>query len=52
VRSIHIQKIDLYPIALPLVETLKTSFGEEPFKTAILVAPAPISCSGVDRQNH
>lgn len=37
-RSIHIQKIDLYPIALPLVETLKTSFGEEPFKTAILVA--------------
>jgi O-succinylbenzoate synthase len=28
----------LYSIALPLVEKLRTSFGEEPFKVAILVA--------------
>jgi len=27
----------LYPVAMPLVERLGTSFGKEPFKTAILV---------------
>jgi O-succinylbenzoate synthase len=36
-RSIHIRSLTLHEIALPLAETLKTSFGEEPFKTAILV---------------
>ncbi|MDZ4769711.1 MAG: o-succinylbenzoate synthase [Chloroflexota bacterium] len=36
-RPITIKAITLYEIALPLAETLKTSFGEEPFKTAILV---------------
>jgi O-succinylbenzoate synthase len=37
-RSITIKFIQLYPIALPLVERLRTSFGEEPFKVAVLVA--------------
>jgi o-succinylbenzoate synthase len=37
-QAITIEKIDLYPIAMPLVEKLKTSFGEEPFKTAVLVS--------------
>lgn len=37
-RSITIHNIELFPIAAPLVEKLKTSFGEEPFKAAILVA--------------
>jgi O-succinylbenzoate synthase len=36
-RPIHIRTIILHEIALPFVETLRTSFGEEPFKTAILV---------------
>jgi o-succinylbenzoate synthase len=36
-KPITIETIHLYEIAMPLVETLKTSFGEEPFKTAILV---------------
>ncbi len=36
-KSITIETITLYEIAMPLVETLRTSFGEEPFKTAILV---------------
>ncbi|MBL8132916.1 MAG: o-succinylbenzoate synthase [Anaerolineae bacterium] len=36
-RAIHIKGITLYEIALPLAETLRTSFGEEPFKTAVLV---------------
>lgn len=35
--SITIRNITLHQVALPLVEKLKTSFGEEPFKTAILV---------------
>lgn len=34
---ITIRTITLHQVALPLVEKLKTSFGEEPFKTAILV---------------
>jgi len=37
-RSISVQSIDLYPVALPLVEKLRTSFGQEPFKAAVLVA--------------
>jgi O-succinylbenzoate synthase len=37
-QSIKIHGIELFPVALPLVERLKTSFGEEPFKVAILVA--------------
>lgn len=36
-QAITIQRIDAYPIALPLVERLGTSFGKEPFKTAILL---------------
>ncbi|HLU11293.1 MAG TPA: o-succinylbenzoate synthase [Oceanobacillus sp.] len=36
-RSITIKDIVFYPVALPLVERLKTSFGEEPFKTAVIV---------------
>lgn len=34
---ITVKHIDLYAIAMPFVERLRTSFGEEPFKTAILV---------------
>lgn len=36
-KSITIQDVKLYPIALPYVEPLRTSFGEEPFKAAVLV---------------
>jgi O-succinylbenzoate synthase len=36
-KPITIETISLYEVAMPLVETLRTSFGEEPFKTAILV---------------
>ena len=36
-RSITIRSIQQYSIAMPFVETLRTSFGEEPFKTAVLV---------------
>ncbi|MFN8529885.1 MAG: o-succinylbenzoate synthase [Anaerolineae bacterium] len=36
-RSITVKDIRLHSIALPFVEPLRTSFGEEPFKTAILV---------------
>lgn len=36
-QSITIHSVQLYPIALPLVERLRTSFGQEPFKTAILI---------------
>jgi O-succinylbenzoate synthase len=35
-RSITIKQINLYPIAMTLVERLKTSFGEEPFKACVL----------------
>jgi o-succinylbenzoate synthase len=35
--SLTIRKVELYPIAMPLVERLGTSFGKEPFKVAILV---------------
>lgn len=37
-RSITIKDIKLHTLAMPYVERLRTSFGEEPFKTAILVA--------------
>ncbi len=37
-KPITIKSIQLYPIAISLVETLRTSFGEEPFKSAVLVA--------------
>lgn len=36
-RAVTIQSIHLYPIAMPFVERLRTSFGEEPFKVAIIV---------------
>lgn len=36
-RSITIKSIQLYPIAMTLVERLRTSFGQEPFKVGILV---------------
>lgn len=36
-RSTTITDIRLHPIALPYVEPLRTSFGEEPFKACILV---------------
>lgn len=37
-KPITVQDVKLHPIALPLVETLRTSFGEEPYKAAILAA--------------
>ena len=36
-RPITIKEVALYPIAMPFVEPLKTSFGMEPFKGAVLV---------------
>ena len=36
-KSVTIQDIKLHIVALPLVELLKTSFGAEPFKTAIII---------------
>ena len=36
-KSITIREIHLHVVALPLVELLKTSFGAEPYKCAILV---------------
>lgn len=36
-RPITIQTINYYPVALRFVEPLRTSFGEEPFKAAVLV---------------
>ena len=36
-KSVTIQEIKLHVIALPLVELLKTSFGAEPYKSAIIV---------------
>ena len=44
-KPVAIQDIKLYVVALPLVELLKTSFGAEPFKTAIIVEA--ISQSGL-----
>jgi len=36
-KPITIQAIHLHPIALPFVEVLRTSFGQDPFKAAVLV---------------
>lgn len=36
-RSITIREIQRYPIAIPYVEPLKTSFGVEPDKVAVLI---------------
>ena len=36
-KPVTIKDIKLHIIALPLVELLKTSFGAEPFKTAIII---------------
>jgi O-succinylbenzoate synthase len=36
-RPITIQDVKLHPIYLPFVEPLRTSFGEEPFKAAVIV---------------
>ncbi|MFN8452602.1 MAG: enolase C-terminal domain-like protein [Anaerolineae bacterium] len=36
-KPITIQAIHLHPIALPFVEMLRTSFGQDPFKAAVLV---------------
>ncbi len=36
-KTVVIQDIKLHVLALPLVELLKTSYGAEPFKTAIIV---------------
>lgn len=36
-KAITVKAIRLYPIAMTLVERLRTSFGEEPFKAAVLV---------------
>lgn len=37
-RKITIKHIELFRVAMPLVEKLRTSFGEEPFKVAVLLA--------------
>lgn len=39
-KSVTIQRIKLHLVALPLVETLKTSFGAEPYKSAIIIEAA------------
>lgn len=36
-RPITIQDVKLHPIYLPFVEPLRTSFGQEPFKAAVIV---------------
>ena len=36
-KSVNIREIKLRVVALPLVELLKTSFGAEPFKSAIII---------------
>lgn len=36
-QPITIRAVRLYPVALPLVERLGTSFGKEPFKAAVLI---------------
>lgn len=37
-NSITVKSVKLYTIAMDLVEKLRTSFGEEPYKAAVLVA--------------
>ena len=36
-KSVTLKEIKLHIVALPLVELLKTSFGAEPYKTAIVI---------------
>lgn len=36
-KSVTIEHIKMHPVALPLVEALKTSFGAEPYKSAIII---------------
>ena len=36
-KSVTIQDVKLHLVALPLVELLKTSFGAEPYKSAIII---------------
>lgn len=36
-KPISIKEIRLYPIAMPFVEPLRTSFGMEPYKSAVIV---------------
>ena len=36
-RPVTVTSVQLYPVALPLVERLGTSFGNEPFKAAVLI---------------
>lgn len=36
-QSITVKEVHLHPIAIPFVEPLRTSFGMEPFKAAVLV---------------
>ena len=36
-KAITIRSVQVYPLALPLVERLGTSFGNEPFKSAVLL---------------
>lgn len=36
-KSIEVKSINAYTIALPYVEPLRTSFGKEPFKAAIII---------------
>ncbi len=36
-QSITVKSIEQFSIAMPFVEKLRTSFGEEPFKTAVLI---------------
>ncbi|MCC6566493.1 MAG: o-succinylbenzoate synthase [Chloroflexi bacterium] len=36
-HSITISDVRLYPVGLPLVERLRTSYGAEPFKSAVIV---------------
>ncbi len=36
-QPITIQEVKLYPIAMPFVEPLRTSFGVEPYKSAVIV---------------
>lgn len=36
-HPITISDVRLYPVGLPLVERLRTSYGAEPFKSAVIV---------------
>lgn len=36
-KSVTIERVKMHPVALPLVEALKTSFGAEPYKSAVII---------------